>query len=45
MKRLKMAHNYLLPQLVNQFYADIQALGGGRWDTSSLLVRLQKKTN
>lgn len=27
--------------LVNQFYADIQALGGGRWDTSSLLVRLQ----
>ena len=28
--------------LVNQFYADIQTMGGGRWDTSSLLVRLQK---
>lgn len=28
-------------ELVNQFYADVQALGGGRWDTSSLLVRLQ----
>jgi 3-hydroxyisobutyrate dehydrogenase-like beta-hydroxyacid dehydrogenase len=28
-------------ELVNHFYADIQALGGGRWDTSSLLARLQ----
>ncbi|NNM50908.1 MAG: NAD(P)-dependent oxidoreductase [Pseudomonadales bacterium] len=27
--------------LVDQFYADVQNLGGGRWDTSSLLVRLQ----
>ncbi len=27
--------------LVNHFYADIQASGGGRWDTSSLLARLQ----
>ncbi|MFK7161178.1 NAD(P)-dependent oxidoreductase [Marinospirillum sp. MEB164] len=26
--------------LVDQFYADVQALGGGRWDTSSLLRRL-----
>ncbi len=26
--------------LVDQFYADIQARGGGRWDTSSLLTRL-----
>jgi 3-hydroxyisobutyrate dehydrogenase-like beta-hydroxyacid dehydrogenase len=32
-------------QLVNQFYADVQDLGGGRWDTSSLLLRLQKKQN
>ena len=30
-------------QLVNQFYAEIQQLGGGRWDTSSLLLRLQKQ--
>ena len=28
--------------LVDQFYADIQKLGGGRWDTSSLLKRLEK---
>ncbi|THK38596.1 NAD(P)-dependent oxidoreductase [Ensifer sp. MPMI2T] len=28
--------------LVDQFYADIQALGGNRWDTSSLLARLEK---
>lgn len=27
--------------LVDQFYADVQAMGGGRWDTSSLLTRLQ----
>lgn len=27
--------------LVDQFYADVQAIGGGRWDTSSLLARLQ----
>lgn len=29
--------------LVDQFYADVQASGGGRWDTSSLLTRLQNK--
>ncbi len=27
-------------ELVNAFYADVQAMGGGRWDTSSLLARL-----
>ncbi|MBI5260120.1 MAG: NAD(P)-dependent oxidoreductase [Burkholderiales bacterium] len=27
--------------LVDQFYADVQALGGGRWDTSSLIRRLK----
>ena len=27
--------------LVDQFYADLQALGGGRWDTSSLIKRLK----
>jgi 3-hydroxyisobutyrate dehydrogenase-like beta-hydroxyacid dehydrogenase len=26
--------------LVDQFYADVQALGGQRWDTSSLIKRL-----
>lgn len=26
--------------LVDQFYADVQTMGGGRWDTSSLLRRL-----
>lgn len=28
--------------LVDQFYKDVQKLGGGRWDTSSLLKRLTK---
>ncbi len=27
--------------LVDQFYADVQGLGGSRWDTSSLLSRLK----
>ncbi|MEP2715673.1 NAD(P)-dependent oxidoreductase [Pseudophaeobacter sp.] len=27
--------------LVDQFYKDVQKLGGGRWDTSSLLKRLK----
>jgi len=29
--------------LVDEFYAEIQATGGGRWDTSSLLTRLKVK--
>jgi 3-hydroxyisobutyrate dehydrogenase-like beta-hydroxyacid dehydrogenase len=29
--------------LVEQFYADVQRLGGKRWDTSSLLARLNQK--
>jgi len=28
--------------LVDQFYADVQQLGGGRWDTSSLIARLNR---
>ncbi|OJF93461.1 NAD(P)-dependent oxidoreductase [Pararhizobium antarcticum] len=28
--------------LVDQFYAEVQSLGGKRWDTSSLLARLEK---
>jgi len=27
--------------LVDQFYADVQTMGGGRWDTSSLVRRLR----
>ncbi len=29
--------------LVDQFYAEIQDMGGGRWDTSSLIARLERK--
>ena len=28
--------------LVDQFYAEVQEMGGGRWDTSSLMARLQR---
>jgi 3-hydroxyisobutyrate dehydrogenase-like beta-hydroxyacid dehydrogenase len=30
--------------LVDQFYSQVQAMGGGRWDTSSLMTLLQKPT-
>ena len=28
--------------LVDQFYADVQRMGGARWDTSSLIARFTK---
>ena len=28
--------------LVDQFYAEVQKMGGGRWDTSSLIARLKR---
>ncbi|MEM7082304.1 MAG: NAD(P)-dependent oxidoreductase [Pseudomonadota bacterium] len=31
-------------QLVDTFYADVQRMGGGRWDTSSLIARYQRDT-
>ena len=31
-----------LTALVDQFYGDVQSMGGGRWDTSSLLRRLTR---
>jgi 3-hydroxyisobutyrate dehydrogenase len=29
--------------LVDQFYSEVQAMGGSRWDTSSLIARLNRK--
>jgi len=29
--------------LVDQFYAEVQAMGGRRWDTSSLIARLNRE--
>ncbi|AQS36525.1 beta-hydroxyacid dehydrogenase, 3-hydroxyisobutyrate dehydrogenase [Shewanella psychrophila] len=31
-----------LSALVDQFYSEVQAIGGNRWDTSSLLAKLEK---
>jgi len=28
--------------LVDQFYSEVQKMGGGRWDTSSLMARLER---
>lgn len=33
-----------LTALVDQFYSEVQAMGGNRWDTSSLAARLRAKT-
>lgn len=33
-----------LAALVDQYYAELQAMGGGRWDTSSLIHRMKKTT-
>lgn len=30
---------------INDFYREVQAMGGGRWDTSSLLKRLQRRSD
>jgi 3-hydroxyisobutyrate dehydrogenase len=34
-----------LTTLVDQYYAEVQAMGGSRWDTSSLAARLQNRLN
>jgi 3-hydroxyisobutyrate dehydrogenase-like beta-hydroxyacid dehydrogenase len=39
----KMDTELEITDLVNSFYKDIQNLGGGRWDTSSLLKRIQER--
>jgi 3-hydroxyisobutyrate dehydrogenase len=31
--------------LIDDFYADVQKLGGARWDTSSLIARLDERTS
>ncbi len=31
-----------LTKLVDQFYSEVQSMGGNRWDTSSLIARLEK---
>ncbi|MEA2989930.1 MAG: hypothetical protein QOG83_2641, partial [Alphaproteobacteria bacterium] len=28
--------------LVDQFYSEVQTMGGRRWDTSSLIARLER---
>ncbi len=35
--------NLPVSALVDQFYAEVQAMGGRRWDTSSLIARLNRK--
>jgi len=39
----RIGHHLPVTALVDQFYADIQAMGGSRWDTSSLIKRFEGK--
>jgi 3-hydroxyisobutyrate dehydrogenase len=32
-----------LTQMIDEYYADVQAMGGKRWDTSSLIARLGRR--
>ena len=32
-----------MTELVDRFYAEVQELGGNRWDTSSLIARLRQE--
>ena len=32
-----------ITEIVDEYYADIQKMGGNRWDSSSLIARLKKK--
>ena len=34
--------NLPVTALVDQFYSEVQKMGGSRWDTSSLVARLEK---
>ena len=34
--------NLPITALIDQFYKEIQGMGGGRWDSSSLLARLER---
>ena len=45
LKRAKTSNiNLDVTKLVNNFYKDIQDVGGGKWDTSSLLKRIEELT-
>jgi 3-hydroxyisobutyrate dehydrogenase len=35
--------NMQVASLIDTFYAEVQKMGGGRWDTSGLIARLNKK--
>jgi 3-hydroxyisobutyrate dehydrogenase len=32
-----------ITQIIRDYYGDVQNMGGGRWDTSSLIARLRSK--
>ncbi len=38
----KKSINIDLTKIVNEYYKDVQDMGGNKWDTSSLLKRLKK---
>ena len=41
-RRARTARSLPVTALVDQFYAEVQKMGGKRWDTSSLIARLER---
>ena len=35
--------NLPVTRIINDYYAEVKEMGGGRWDTSSLIRRLTRK--
>jgi 3-hydroxyisobutyrate dehydrogenase-like beta-hydroxyacid dehydrogenase len=40
----KMSLELPVAALVDGYYAEVQAMGGGRWDTSSLFARMRAQS-
>jgi 3-hydroxyisobutyrate dehydrogenase-like beta-hydroxyacid dehydrogenase len=40
---IKLNVNIETTKLINNFYKELQKMGGGDWDTSSLVKRIRKK--
>jgi 3-hydroxyisobutyrate dehydrogenase len=38
----RMGAHLPMTALVDQFYSEVQSMGGNRWDTSSLIARLER---
>ena len=42
MKQKIMDHCFPITEIIDNYYGEVQKLGGNRWDTSSLIKRFRK---